>query len=66
MHSQEDARKIQLDHMIDEKFAEIFFLAKDEFEIGSNTRAERELYDKLEQFREQVKDYCRQHYGEHL
>ena len=30
-------RKLTLDHMVDEKFAEIFFLAKEEYDIEPNS-----------------------------
>ena len=51
MSTQEENRKITLDHMIDEKFVEIYFLAKEEFEIESNTTDEQSLYEFLEQFK---------------
>jgi len=38
--NQEEERKKTLDHHIDEKFGEIFFLAKDEYDILSNTEEE--------------------------
>ena len=31
--TQEQNRKLTLDHLVDEKFAEIFFLAKEEYDI---------------------------------
>ena len=43
MPDEEEQRKITLDHMIDEKFGEIFFLAKDEYDIKSNTEEEQKL-----------------------
>ena len=43
MRDEEQERKITLDHMIDEKFGEIFFLAKDEFDIKNKTSEEQEL-----------------------
>ena len=47
MKSKEQERKITLDHMVDEKFAEIFFLAKDEFDIPAKSSEEYELFDML-------------------
>ena len=59
MHTPEQERKITLDHMIDEKFGEIFFLAKDEFDIVNNTPEEQKLWDMLERFKELLKKKCR-------
>ena len=60
--TEEQERKITLDHMIDEKFGEIFFLAKDEFDIVNKTPEEYKLYDMLEQFKKVLKDSCRKHF----
>ena len=65
MHSPEDQRKIQLDHMIDEKFGEIFFLAKDEYDIQNNTPEEEELYERLDEFKRDIKQWCQKNYGAH-
>ena len=51
MNTEEQERKITLDHMIDEKFGELFFLAKDEFDIVNNTPEEQRLYDFLDNFK---------------
>ena len=48
--------------MIDEKFGEIYFLAKEEFDIGDNTREEQELHDMLENFKIRLKKKCKQHF----
>tara|TARA_Y100000310_G_C20434829_1_gene693237 strand:+ start:269 stop:469 length:201 start_codon:yes stop_codon:yes gene_type:complete len=66
MSTKEEQRQITLDHMIDERFAEIFFLAKDEFHIESNTPAEEELYERLEEFKGDIKHFCQKNYGAHL
>ena len=58
----EQERKITLDHMIDEKFGEIFFLAKDEFDIVNNTPEEQKLWDMLERFKELLKRKCKHHF----
>ena len=63
MNTEETQRKITLDHMIDEKFGEIFFLAKDEFDIVNNTQEEQKLYDFLENFRDKLKDKCKHHFS---
>ena len=63
MYSEEQERKITLDHMIDEKFGEIFFLAKDEFDIINNTPEEQELYDMLEKFKINLKKKCKEHFN---
>ena len=62
MRNEEQERKITLDHMIDEKFGELFFLAKDEFDIVSNTSEEQKLYDMLERFKELLKRKCKHHF----
>ena len=51
MSSKEEQRKITLDHMIDEKFAEIFFIAKEEFEIENKSGEEVLLYEFLNNFK---------------
>tara|TARA_Y100000590_G_C15691665_1_gene1003611 strand:+ start:1914 stop:2114 length:201 start_codon:yes stop_codon:yes gene_type:complete len=62
MNSREQERKITLDHMIDEKFGEIFFLAKDEYDIKANTREEQKLWDFLEKSKARLKKKCRSHF----
>ena len=63
MINEEQERKITLDHMIDEKFGELFFLAKDEFDIVNNTLEERKLYDLLDVFKATLKTKCKQHFS---
>ena len=55
-------RKITLDHMIDEKFGEIFFLAKEEYEIDSKTEEEQKLFDLLAEFKIKLKKKCKDHF----
>ena len=62
MNSEEQERKLTLDHMIDEKFGEIFFLAKDEFDIVNSTPEEQKLYDMLERFKDLLKRKCKHHF----
>ena len=62
MNTEEQERKITLDHMIDEKFGELFFLAKDEFDIKNNTEEELKLYDLLESFKTRLKMSCEKHF----
>ena len=62
MESKEQYRKKSLDNMIDEKFAEIFFLAKDEFDIVNNTPEEQKLWDMLERFKDLLKRKCKHHF----
>ena len=62
MNSREEQRKITLDHMIDEKFVEIYFLAKEEFDIGNNSPDERKLYAMLGHFKKSLKRKCKQHF----
>jgi hypothetical protein len=54
----EREHKIQtLDHMVDEKFAEIFFLAKEEYDIESNSDVEKQLYEKLNSFKRDLREF---------
>ena len=62
MRSEERQRKMTLDHMIDEKFGEIFFLAKDEFDIEAKSPEEQKLWDLLEKYRMKLKDKCKHHF----
>jgi len=64
MSSREQHRKLTLDHMIDEKFAEIFFLAKDEYDIKSNTDEERKLWNLLQRYKLKLKTKCDNHFGD--
>ena len=64
MDSREENRKKTLDHHVDERFAEIFFLAKDEYDIENGTLEERRLYDLLENFKTKLKDRCKEHFDE--
>ena len=58
MNNEEQERKITLDHMVDEKFGEIFFLAKDEFDIVNKSPEEQKLWDMLERFKGILKRKC--------
>ena len=62
MNSREQERKITLDNMIDEKFGEIFFLAKEEFDIKNKSEEEKLLYDFLDKFKYKLKKKCRHHF----
>ena len=62
MTTREENRKQTLDHHIDEKFAEIFFLAKDEYDIKSKSEEEIKLYDLLERFKFKLKEDCKHHF----
>jgi hypothetical protein len=62
MNNEEQERKVTLDHMIDEKFVEIYFLAKEEFDIESNTLDEQKLYDFLGEFKDKLKKKCKSHF----
>jgi len=57
MNSEKEERNITIDHMVDEKFAEIFFLAKEEYSISGNTPRERELYDKLNSYKREIRKF---------
>jgi hypothetical protein len=64
MPDKEQHRKITLDHMIDEKFGEIFFLAKDEYGIKNNTSEEQKLWDLLEKYKSKLKNKCSRHFSD--
>ena len=63
VESFEEQRKITLDHMVDEKFGEIFFIAKDEYDIKANTTEEQKLWDLLQKFKDKLKKKCRHHFS---
>lgn len=63
MKSRAEQRKIKLDHMIDEKFGEIYFIAKEEFDIENNSLEEQKLYDLLNKFRDNLKQRCKAHFA---
>ena len=62
MSTQEENRKITLDHMVDEKFAEIFFLAREEYDIEKNSDEEQKLYTLIMKFKEKLKKKCKHHF----
>ena len=62
MSRKEEHRKLTLDHHIDERFAEIFFLAKDEFDIENNSEEEILLYEMLNKFKLKLKKKCKHHF----
>ena len=62
MPTEEENRKQTLDHHVDEKFAEIFFLAKEEYDIENNSKEEQKLWDLLERFKQRLKDDCKHHF----
>ena len=64
MPNEEEQRKITLDHMVDEKFGEIFFIAKDEYDIKANTTEEQKLWDLLQHCKAKLKKKCTHHFEE--
>ena len=48
--------------MIDDRFAEIYFLAKEEFDIENNLTDEQRLYDLLDKFKLKLKKKCKEHF----
>ena len=64
MKSRAEQRKIKLDHMIDEKFGEIFFIAKEEYEIQAKSEEEQKLWDLLEKYKLKLKTKCESHFGD--
>ena len=63
--NKEENRKITLDHMVDEKFGEIYFLAKEEYDIEDNSDEEQLLYDLLNKFKLKLKNKCKTHFSNH-
>ena len=59
---EEEQRKITLDHMIDEKFAEIFFLAREEYDLPKNSEEELQLFELINKFKSKLKKKCREHF----
>ena len=64
MYDEGQQRRMTLDHMIDEKFGEIFFLAKEEYGIKANTPEETELWDFLEKSKNKLKKKCEKHFAD--
>ena len=62
MSTEEEHRKLTLDHMIEEKFGEIFFLAKEEFDIAAKSKEEQKLWDFLEKAKDRLKKKCKSHF----
>ena len=58
MTTEGEHRKTTLDHMVDERFAEIFFLAKEEYGIKAKSDEEQELYEMLDKFKEELRQFC--------
>ena len=63
MTTEAENKKITLDHMVDEKFAEIFFLAKEEYDIKGKSEEEKLLYEMLNKFKLKLKKKCKKHFG---
>ena len=63
MTTEAENKKITLDHMVDEKFAEIFFLAKEEYDIEGKSEEEKLLYEMLNKFKLKLKKKCKKHFG---
>ena len=62
MNNKDQNRKLTLDHHIDEKFGEIFFMAKEEYDIQADSKEEQRLYDLLEKYRMKLKENCEHHF----
>ena len=58
MPTEEEFRIETLERHIDERFAEIFFLTKEEFHVPANSDCEKELYNMLNAFKQKIKSYC--------
>ena len=61
--NRDEERKKSLDHHIDERFGEIFFLAKDEYDIENNSEEEELLYHLLNNFKLKLKERCENHFN---
>lgn len=62
MSFEEEYRKRTLDQQIDNDFAEIFFMAKEEYDIENNSREEQKLYNLLTEFKFKLKKKCKEHF----
>jgi hypothetical protein len=60
--NEEKNRKQTLDHHVDERFSEIFFLAKEEYDIKNKSVEENLLYELLERFKKKLKKKCKAHF----
>jgi len=58
MSLEEEYRLKTLDHLVEEKFAEIFFLAKEEYDIESNSQCEEDLYELLNSHKKELRRFC--------
>ena len=58
---EKEHRKDQLDHLVDERFADVYFLAKEEYDIESNSSAEKNLYLMLDEFKQELRRFCELH-----
>lgn len=56
-------KKKTLDFLVEEKFAEIFFLAKDEYGITAGSSEEEKLFNLLENFKLKLKNKCEKHFN---
>ena len=63
MSTEEEYKKQTLDHHVDEKFSEIYFLAKEEYDIEDNSLHEQLLYDMLDKFKLKLKKKCKEHFA---
>ena len=61
--NEDEERKKTLDHHIDERFAEIFFIAKEEYEMENNSKEEELLYELLNNFKLKLKTRCENHFS---
>ena len=62
MSSEEEYRKRSLDQQIDTDFAEIFCMAKEEYDIENNSEEEQKLHDLLTEFKFKLKKKCKEHF----
>ena len=60
--NREQEKKKTLDHHIDERFAEIFFIAKEEYDIENNSEEEQRLYELVNNFKLKLKEKCEHHF----
>ena len=51
-----DARRRNLDYMIEEKMVDIYYLLKEELEVQSNSRQETILYETCEDFKKKIEE----------
>jgi hypothetical protein len=59
---EEEQHKVKLNNMIDEKCAEIFFLARESYNLPKNSEEEFKLFELINKFKSKLKKKCKEHF----